>query len=61
MEPRIGTLLVPVTGLSGTTYPLGTRVHISGRGEAVDGFVNGDWLPLSWWEFAEGHSEQQSA
>ncbi|HEY8372722.1 MAG TPA: hypothetical protein VIL00_08270 [Pseudonocardiaceae bacterium] len=50
-----------MTGLSGTTYPLGTRVHISGRGEAVDGFVNGDWLPLSWWEFAEGHSEQQSA
>jgi hypothetical protein len=47
------TLLVPVMGVSGQTYPIGTEVSVSGRGAAVDGFVSGDWLPLSWWEFAE--------
>jgi hypothetical protein len=55
---RVGTLLVPVAGLSGTTYPAGTEVFVKGRGSAVDGFVNGDWLPLAWWEFAEGHGEE---
>ena len=35
---RLGTLLVSVSGLSGTTYPPGTTVSISGRGSAVDGF-----------------------
>lgn len=57
MTERSGTLLVSVPGLSGTTYPPGTAVTISGRGSAVDGFVGGDWLPLTWWEFAEGHGE----
>jgi hypothetical protein len=54
---RIGTLLVPVPGLSGTTYPAGTQVAIRGHGSSVDAFVGGDWLPLAWWEFAEGHGE----
>ncbi len=58
MKRRLGTLLVPVSGLSGTTYPTGTTVSISGRGAAVDGFVNGDWLPLAWWEFAEGRTAE---
>ncbi|CAM5302281.1 hypothetical protein [Streptomyces aurantiogriseus] len=57
MIRRLGTLLVPVSGLSGTTYPPGTTVSISGRGAAVDGFVDGDWLPLAWWEFTEGRTE----
>ncbi|WP_217241850.1 hypothetical protein [Streptomyces sp. AC555_RSS877] len=57
MIRRFGTLLVSVSGLSGTTYPPGTTVSISGQGSAVDGFVNGDWLPLAWWEFSEGRTE----
>ncbi len=52
MVERLGTLLVPVPGLSGTTYPPGTQVVVRGQGAAVDAFVNGDWLPLTWWEFA---------
>jgi hypothetical protein len=55
---RLGTLLVPVPGLSGTTYPAGTMVAISGRGASVDAFVDGDWLPLAWWEFTEGLNEE---
>lgn len=51
---RTGTLLVPVTGLSGTVYPPGTEIVARGRGASVDAFVGGDWLPLEWWEFAEG-------
>jgi hypothetical protein len=47
----LGTLLVPVPGLSGSTYPPGTQVVVRGRGATVDAFVDGDWLPLSWWEF----------
>jgi hypothetical protein len=54
---RVGTLLVPVPGLSGTTYPPGTTVVIRGRGAAVDAFVGSDWLPLAWWEFSEGLAE----
>ncbi|MDX3237319.1 hypothetical protein PV392_16890 [Streptomyces sp. ME03-5709C] len=57
MAQRSGKLLVPVPGLSGTVYPVGTPVAISGLGSSVDAFVNGDWLPLSWWEFAEGHTD----
>ncbi|MEV5340873.1 hypothetical protein RKD49_007265 [Streptomyces glaucescens] len=57
MTQRFGTLLVPVPGVSGTTYPPGTPVTISGRGSTVDAFVGGDWLPLAWWEFAEGRNE----
>lgn len=57
MAQRLGTLLVPVPGLSGTTYPAGTRVVIHGRGAAVDAFVNGDWLPLAWWEFTPEFTE----
>ncbi|MFF8035782.1 MULTISPECIES: hypothetical protein [unclassified Streptomyces] len=53
MSRRLGTLLVPVSGLSGITYPEGTRVAINGTGGSVDGFVDGDWLPLAWWEFAD--------
>jgi hypothetical protein len=48
-------LLTAVSGLSGTTYPAGTRVTVTGRGESVDAFVAGDWLPLHWWEYAERH------
>jgi hypothetical protein len=55
---RMGTLLVAVTGLSGTTYPVGTRVVIRGGGASVDAFVDGDWLPLAWWEFTQGHGEE---
>lgn len=54
VNARRGTLLVPVHGLSGTVYPAGTQVSVSGRGSSVDAFVDGDWLPLAWWEFAEG-------
>ncbi|MFF7487355.1 hypothetical protein ACH4MW_15825 [Streptomyces luteogriseus] len=57
MSRRIGTLLVAVSGLSGTTYPVGTRVAIQGSGGSVDGFVDGDWLPLAWWEFADVRAE----
>ncbi|MET9831804.1 hypothetical protein ABZ078_21450 [Streptomyces sp. NPDC006385] len=53
MTRRLGVLLVPVSGLSGTSYPAGTRVTIRGTGGSVDGFVDGDWLPLAWWEFAD--------
>ena len=53
MGQRSGVLLVPVPGLSGTVYPAGTTVHVSGRGSSVDAFVDGDWLPLAWWEFSE--------
>lgn len=38
---RLGTLLVPVAGLSGTTYPPGTTVSVRGRGATVDAFVKG--------------------
>jgi hypothetical protein len=41
-------------GLSGVVYPAGTEVVVTGRGASVDAFVGGDWLPLQWWEFAEG-------
>ena len=51
MVERLGVLLVPVPGLSGSTYPAGTRVAVRGQGAAVDAFVDGDWLPLAWWEF----------
>ena len=46
-------LLHPVTGLSGRTHPAGTEVRVAPAGGAsVDAFVGGDWLPLSWWEYA---------
>ncbi|MEU0878023.1 hypothetical protein ABZ345_05445 [Lentzea sp. NPDC005914] len=54
MSQRLGTLLVSVQGLSGTTYPAGTEVVVRGGGTAVDAFINGDWIPLAWWEFSEG-------
>jgi hypothetical protein len=57
VTPRRGTLLVPVPGLSGHVYPPGTEIVVNGRGSAVDAFVGGDWLPVSWWEFAEGIEE----
>jgi hypothetical protein len=57
MGQRRGILLVPVSGLSGTVYPAGTPVNVTGRGSAVDAFVDGDWLPLAWWEFSEGVEE----
>jgi hypothetical protein len=53
VPPRIGTLLVPVPGLSGTVYDVGTTVLVTGSGASLDAFVGGDWLPLQWWEFAE--------
>jgi hypothetical protein len=52
---RAVTLLVPVQGLSGVVYPAGTEVFSSGRGASIDAFLDGDWLPLHWWEFAESH------
>jgi hypothetical protein len=58
---RKGTLLVAVTGLSGTTYPAGTPVVIHGRGSSVDAFVDGDWLPLAWWEFSLGTEDAPTA
>lgn len=57
MTHRVAALLVAVTGLSGTTYPRGTEVVVTGRGASVDAFVGGDWIPLRWWEFAEGDPE----
>lgn len=57
MKQRLGVLLVPVSGLSGTSYPVGTPVTIRGTGGSVDGFVDGDWLPLAWWEFADTKPE----
>ncbi|HET6502453.1 MAG TPA: hypothetical protein VFG87_16985 [Amycolatopsis sp.] len=57
MAQRMGNLLVPVAGLSGITYPAGTAVVIRGRGSAVDAFVDGDWLPLAWWEVTQGFAE----
>lgn len=44
---------MPVTGLSGTVYPVGTEVAVRGGGAHVDAFVAGDWLPLQWWEFLD--------
>lgn len=52
-------LLVPVTALSGKTYPVGTEVRVAGSGSSVDGFVEGDWLPLSWWEYAESNAPER--
>ncbi|MFJ7149555.1 hypothetical protein ACIQVT_15320 [Streptomyces sp. NPDC100445] len=60
MTRRLGKLLVPVSGLSGTSYPVGTAVTIRGTGGSVDGFVDGDWLPLAWWEFADTEPEDTS-
>nr|WP_185007624.1 hypothetical protein [Streptomyces sp. AK010] len=61
MSRRIGTLLVAVFGLSGTTYPVGTRVAIQGTGGSVDGFVDGDRLPLAWWEFTDVRPEDTTS
>jgi hypothetical protein len=58
---RVVKLLVPVVGVSGTTYPAGTEVSVGGGGGAVvDAFVAGDWLPLRWWEYAETSSDASS-
>ena len=51
---RTGRLLATVRALSGRTYPAGTVVELHGRGPRVDGRVGGEWVPLRWWEFAEG-------
>jgi hypothetical protein len=46
-------LLHPVQGISGRTYPGGTELRVApADGSSVDAFVGGDWLPLSWWEYA---------
>ncbi|MBB6415522.1 hypothetical protein [Streptomyces sp. AK010] len=50
-----------VFGLSGTTYPVGTRVAIQGTGGSVDGFVDGDRLPLAWWEFTDVRPEDTTS
>jgi hypothetical protein len=55
---RMVRLLVPVTALSGKTYPAGTEVRVAGSGPSVDGLVEGDWLPLSWWEYAESDARE---
>lgn len=54
---RKGRLLVEVRALSGATYPEGTRVRLGGGGAAVDAWIGGDWVPLSWWEFVEDGPE----
>src|SRR5690606_6148538 len=51
---RLGTLLVPVPGLSGTTYPPGTTATVRRRGATVDACVKGDCLPLAWWALFDG-------
>jgi hypothetical protein len=58
---RMGTLLVAVAGLSGVTYPAGTPVIIHGQGASVDAFVDGDWLPLAWWEFSRAPKDAPPA
>ena len=46
-------LLHSVKGFSGRTYPEGTELHVAAAdASSVDAFVGGDWLPLSWWEYA---------
>jgi hypothetical protein len=50
---RTATLLVPVRAVSGRTYPAGTTLAVAGGGAVADGFIKGDWVPLSWWEFAD--------
>ena len=47
-------LLVEVSGLSGCRYPIGTEVRVRGIGSSVDGYIEGDWIPLAWWEYSEG-------
>lgn len=37
---RIVRLLVPVTALSGKTYPAGTEVRVAGSGSSVDGLFS---------------------
>lgn len=54
-------MLVAVRGLSGTQYPVGTVVAVSGSGSSVDAFVDGDWLPLRWWEFSDADVEDPAA
>lgn len=59
---RRGILLVEVPGLSGKLYQPGTEVKIvSGYpgSSSVDGFIDGDWVPLAWWEFSEGIPESR--
>jgi hypothetical protein len=46
-------LLHPVRGLSGRTHPEGTELRVAAvDASSADAFVGGDWLPLSWWEYA---------
>lgn len=62
---RDARLLVPVRGVSGRTYAADTMVRVTGGGAVADAFVNGDWMPLNWWEFAEvpdpGSEEEPAA
>ena len=50
---RLGRLLVSVRAMSGRSFPAGTIVQLVGNGAAVDAWVDGEWVPLRWWEFAE--------
>jgi len=45
--------MVTLRVLSGTLDEPGTRLFTSGRGPEVDAFIDGDWVLLRWWEFAE--------
>ena len=54
---RVVTLLVEVGGLSGRRYPIGSEVHVRGTGSSVDGYIEGDWIPLAWWGYSEGLQE----
>ncbi len=58
---RTVRLLVDVAGLSGKTYAAGTDVRVNGTGSEVDGFIDGDWLSLYWWQFAESPPANLSA
>ncbi len=49
--------LFPCRDCPAPPTPPGTTVTVRGRGATVDGFVNGDWLPLSWWEYSDGLRE----
>jgi hypothetical protein len=58
---RRGRLLVAVRGLSGRTYPPGTPLRFAGRGAAVDALIEGEWVPLRWFELVEEPQQRGDA
>ena len=57
---RGGRLRVRVQALSGRTYAAGTAVELVGSGATVDGRVEGEWVRLRWWEFAESGEPEEA-